>query len=50
MSHNAHNSAHSSRWRGPTSRGRRLASKLGRAVSLKKLERLLRERPKGRVS
>lgn len=41
MSKGQHNSAHSHQWRGPSSRGNRLKSKLGRALSLKRLEQLL---------
>ena len=41
MSRGQHNSAHSSRWKGPSSRGNRLKSKLGRGISLKRLEQLL---------
>ncbi len=37
------NSAHSHQWSGPSSRGRRLTRKLGRTISLRRLERLLRE-------
>ena len=50
MSHNAQNSAHSSRWKGPRSRGLRLTSKLGRGrVSLKRLAQLLDTSHLGKV-
>lgn len=47
MSKGQHNSAHSHRWLGPSSRANRLAGKLGRAISIKRLERLLGKK-KGR--
>ena len=47
MSRGQHNSAHSNRWTGPSSRANRLARKLGRALSLKRLDRLLGKKKKG---
>ena len=41
MSRGQHNSAHSNRWTGPSSRANRLARKLGRTLTLKRLEQLL---------
>lgn len=46
MSKGQHNSAHSHQWRGLSSRGNRLKSKLGRGISLKRLEKLLGKRKK----
>ena len=37
------NSAHSGAWQGPTSRANRLQRKLGEALSLDRLEALLKE-------
>lgn len=49
MSKGQHNSAHSHQWKGASSRGGRLKSKLGKGISLKRLEQLLgkpkKERP-----
>lgn len=45
MSHGQHNSAHSYRAPADRTRGTRLKSKLGRAISLRRLERLLKPQP-----
>jgi hypothetical protein len=47
MSKGQHNSAHSHQWRGLSSRANRLKGKLGRTISIKRLERLLGKK-KGR--
>ncbi len=48
MSKGQHNSAHSHKWRGASSRANRLARKIGRAISLKRLEQLLAKKKGGR--
>ena len=46
MSHGQHNSAHSYRAPASRTRGTRLGSKLGRTISLKRLEQLLKKAKK----
>lgn len=49
MSKGQHNSAHSHQWKGASSRGGRLKSKLGKGISLRRLEQLLAKK-KARAS
>lgn len=49
MSKGQHNSAHSHKWKGASSRGGRLKPKLGRGMSIKRLEQLLGKKKERKV-
>lgn len=46
MSKGQHNSAHSHQWKGPGSRATRLVRKLGKGITIKRLEQLLGKKKK----
>lgn len=44
VAHGSSGSAHAHQWQGPTSRGNRLARKLGKHLTLDRLDELLKEK------